>query len=109
MSSTSRGLPRAFRGYFRGRGSEIALPTTRAVSEPLAEWALRRVPLDGKPFSFEGHEYLRAIYDDTMFLLASLIRATRATQNRPGSGAFFGPGRSTNDATDHRATYCATC
>ena len=35
------------------------------MSDPLADWALRRVRLDGKPFRFEGHEYLRAIYDDT--------------------------------------------
>ena len=26
---------------------------------------MRRIRLDGRPFSFEGHEYLRAIYDDT--------------------------------------------
>ncbi|MCH6590974.1 MAG: phage terminase large subunit family protein, partial [Proteobacteria bacterium] len=45
--------------------SELALPATRAVSEPLADWALRRVRLDGRPFRFEGHAYLKAIYDDT--------------------------------------------
>ena len=61
MSSPSR----RFRGYIRSRTSELALPATRAVSEPLADWALRRVRIDGKPFRFEGHEYLRAIYDDT--------------------------------------------
>jgi hypothetical protein len=38
---------------------------TRSRSEPLADWAVRRVRLDGKPFSFAGHEYLRVIYDDT--------------------------------------------
>ena len=32
---------------------------------PLARWALKRIRLDGRPFRFEGHEYLRAIYDDT--------------------------------------------
>ncbi len=31
----------------------------------MAQWALRRIRLDGRPFSFAGHEYLRAIYDDT--------------------------------------------
>jgi len=31
----------------------------------LAEWAVRRIRLAGRPFSFAGHEYLRAIYDDT--------------------------------------------
>ncbi|MCP4003132.1 MAG: phage tail protein [bacterium] len=60
-----RAIPQAFRGYVRSRISEIARPATRAVSEPLADWALRRVRLDGRPFRFEGHEYLRAIYDDT--------------------------------------------
>ena len=60
-----RGIPQAFRGYFRGRTSELALPATRAVSEPLAKWALSRVRLDGRPFRFEGHKYLESIYDDT--------------------------------------------
>ncbi|MGH9317684.1 MAG: phage terminase large subunit family protein [Thermoanaerobaculia bacterium] len=57
-------LPRGIQGYFRGRVVELARPETRAAAEPLAEWARRRIRLDGKPFSFEGHEYLRAIYDD---------------------------------------------
>ena len=52
-------------GYLRSRAVEIAKPLTRAAAEPLALWAQRRVRLDGKPFSFAGHEYLRAIYDDT--------------------------------------------
>jgi hypothetical protein len=52
------------RGYIRGRASELASPSTRAVSEPLARWAQRKVRLDGKPFRFEGHRYLEAIYDD---------------------------------------------
>lgn len=56
---------RASRGYLRSRIAELARPEPRAISEPLAEWALRRVRLSGKPFRFEGHEYLRAIYDDT--------------------------------------------
>jgi hypothetical protein len=51
--------------YIRARMMEMALPETRAVAEPLAEWAVRRIRLDGKPFSFEGHEFLRDIYDDT--------------------------------------------
>jgi len=55
-----------FRGYFRNRTTELALPATRATSEPLADWARKRVRLDGKPFRFEGHAYLRAIYDDTV-------------------------------------------
>ena len=55
----------SIRGYLRGRIAEIASASTRATSEPLAAWALRRIRLDGKPFRFEGHEYLRTIYDDT--------------------------------------------
>jgi hypothetical protein len=44
---------------------ELASPATRASSEPLAAWAVKKIRLDGLPFRFEGHEYLRAIYDDT--------------------------------------------
>ena len=58
-------VPRGLRGYVRSRANELARPQTRATSEPLAAWATRRIRLDGRPFSFEGHEYLRAIYDDT--------------------------------------------
>ncbi|MFH1833513.1 MAG: phage terminase large subunit family protein, partial [bacterium] len=51
--------------YLRKRVRELASPSTRSFTDPLAEWALSRIRLDGRPFSFEGHEYLRAIYDDT--------------------------------------------
>jgi hypothetical protein len=44
--------------------TELATPKTRALSDPLASWVARGVRLDGRPFRFEGHEYLRAIYDD---------------------------------------------
>ncbi len=57
--------PRRIDSYIRARMMEVASVETRAVAEPLAEWAVRRIRLDGKPFSFEGHEFLRAIYDDT--------------------------------------------
>jgi len=60
-----RHVPARMCGYLRNRVSELARPSTRATSEPLADWALHRVRLDGKPFRFDGHEYLRAIYDDT--------------------------------------------
>lgn len=30
----------------------------------MADWALQNIRLDGLRFSFEGHEYLRALYDD---------------------------------------------
>jgi len=49
-------IPHSLRGYLRGRSAELALPSTRAESEPLADWALKRVRLDGKPFRFAGHE-----------------------------------------------------
>ena len=52
-------------GYLRARMFELASPETRAVVEPLAAWSARRIRLDGKPFSFEGHEFLKPIYDDT--------------------------------------------
>jgi hypothetical protein len=58
------GTARKIDSYIRARMMEMARPETRAVAEPLAAWALRRIRLDGKPFSFEGHEFLRAIYDD---------------------------------------------
>jgi hypothetical protein len=44
---------------------ELARPETRAIVEPLAAWSARRIRLDGRPFSFDGHEFLRPIYDDT--------------------------------------------
>jgi hypothetical protein len=44
---------------------ELASPATRASSDPLAAWAVKKIRLEGRPFRFEGHEYLRAIYDDT--------------------------------------------
>lgn len=61
----ARQIPHRLRGYVRARAGEIAKVTTRATSEPLAEWAIRRIRLDGRPFSFAGHEFLRPIYDDT--------------------------------------------
>jgi len=66
----------ACRGYLRSRVAELARAATRAASEPLAGWALRLIRLDGKPFRFEGHEYLRAIYDDR----AQHIVLTKAAQ-----------------------------
>ena len=63
-------------GYLRGRISELASPETRATSEPLARWAQQRVRLEGRPFSFDGHAYLRAIYDDT----APHVVLTKAAQ-----------------------------
>ncbi len=58
-------MSRNSRAYLRKRMRELASPAVRAVTEPLALWSLRRIRLDGRPFTLAGHEYLRAIYDDT--------------------------------------------
>jgi phage terminase large subunit GpA len=50
--------------YLARRTTELASPATRSLTEPLADWALKKIRLEGKPFNFQGHEYLRAIYDD---------------------------------------------
>ena len=65
MSPSETGSPLlSSRGYLKSRLSEITSPTTRASTEPLAAWAEKRIRLEGRPFSFEGHEYLREIYND---------------------------------------------
>lgn len=51
--------------YLRRRATELATPATRATSDPLADWSVKNIRLDGRPFSFAGHEYLRGIYNDT--------------------------------------------
>jgi len=45
--------------------TELASPATRSFSDPLAQWCVRNIRLDGRPFRFAGHEYLEPIYDDT--------------------------------------------
>src|SRR5215204_2954135 len=66
MTMSGNGSPSlSSRGYLKSRLSELTSPATRASSEPLAPWVEKRIRLEGKPFSFEGHEYLRGIYDDT--------------------------------------------
>jgi hypothetical protein len=50
--------------YLKRRTRELTSPATRSLTDPLAAWALKLIRLDGRPFSFAGHEYLRAIYDD---------------------------------------------
>jgi hypothetical protein len=52
-------------GYLHARMAELTRPETRASGEPLGAWAERRIRLEGRPFAFRGHGYLRAIYDDT--------------------------------------------
>src|SRR3990172_3320242 len=56
---------RSSRRYLMRRGAELATPATRSLTDPLGTWAVRRIRLDGRPFSFDEHAYLRAIYDDT--------------------------------------------
>ena len=51
--------------YLKRRTVELASAATRSFSDPLATWAVRKIRLEGRPFRFEGHEYLRSIYDDT--------------------------------------------
>jgi len=51
--------------YLRRRATELASAKTRSLTDPLARWSSQKIRLEGRPFSFEGHEYLRAIYDDT--------------------------------------------
>ncbi|MBU2689731.1 MAG: phage terminase large subunit family protein, partial [Candidatus Eisenbacteria bacterium] len=51
--------------YLMKRATELASPATRSLTDPLGDWVLRNIRLEGVPFSFKGHEYLRAIYDDT--------------------------------------------
>jgi len=58
------GQTRRIDSYLRARMMEMARPETRAVAEPLADWAVRRIRLDARPFSFEGPEFLRQVYDD---------------------------------------------
>ncbi len=45
--------------------TELATAQTRSLTEPLADWALQKIWLEGRKFSFTGHEYLRALYDET--------------------------------------------
>lgn len=53
------------RNYLKRRTLELATAATRTTSDPLGAWAVKRIRLDGRPFRFEGHEYLRAIFNDT--------------------------------------------
>ncbi|MBU1948029.1 MAG: phage terminase large subunit family protein, partial [Candidatus Eisenbacteria bacterium] len=62
--------------YLKRRALDLATATTRSISDPLAEWAVNRIRLETKPFRFEGHEYLRAIYDD----IAPYIVLSKAAQ-----------------------------
>src|SRR2546426_7640794 len=60
---TVSGRPSSLR-YLKSRVTELATAKTRSLTDPLAAWSVKRIRLDGRPFSFECHEYLRAIYDD---------------------------------------------
>jgi len=56
---------RSSQRYLRSLALELLGPKTRTLTEPLAAWAERRITLEGRRFSFEDHEYLRGLYDDT--------------------------------------------
>ena len=56
--------------------AELATAKTRSLTDPLAAWALRKIRLEGRRFSFADHEYLRGIYDDT----AKHVVVTKAAQ-----------------------------
>src|SRR5262245_25665062 len=56
---------RSSQAYLKRRTTELATAATRSFSDPLSRWAEKKIRLEGRPFRFEGHEYLRAIYDDT--------------------------------------------
>src|SRR5258705_9680113 len=51
-------------GYLLKQALGLTNKTSRALTKPLAEWACRRIRLEGRPFTFVHHEYLRGIYDD---------------------------------------------
>src|SRR5712692_12085995 len=66
MKRRGRGSARQFsKHYLARRTTELASPATRSRTDPLAAWALKKIRLEGVPFSFEGHAYLREIYDAT--------------------------------------------
>src|SRR5712692_2539809 len=66
MKRRGRGSARQFsKHYLARRTTELASPATRSRTDPLAAWAVKRIRLEGIPFSFAGHAYLREIYDDT--------------------------------------------
>jgi hypothetical protein len=51
--------------YALSRLNDLASPEARATGVPLGTWALKRIRLDDRRFSFDGHQYLRTLYDDT--------------------------------------------
>lgn len=50
--------------YALSRLNDLASAEARATGVRLAAWALKWIRLDDRRFSFEGHEYLRALYND---------------------------------------------
>ena len=72
--------------YLRRRTRDLATAKTRAITDPLADWALRRMRLDGRPYTFQGHAYLRAIYDETARFWAKVMRNWRVScRHRSGA------------------------
>jgi hypothetical protein len=64
------------KSYLKKRTAELASPATRALTDSIGDWALKNIRLEGLPFRFKHHEYLRALYADT----ARHIALTKAAQ-----------------------------
>jgi len=89
--------------YLRRRLKELGTAEMRSSTEPLADWAEKRIRLENRPFSFKDHEYLRTIYDDTAphIVLSkaaqiggtvwALLRSVYACLNRLDVVYFFPP------------------
>src|SRR5262245_31348592 len=102
MKKFATGLESGFSPrYLTRRALELRTKASRALTDPLASWACRKIRLEGRPFSFAGHEFLRAIYDDTSPYLVlmkaaqiggstwSILRAIHACLHGLNVGYFF--------------------
>src|SRR6266850_4514722 len=58
-------LTPSLKRYLKKRALTLKTVRYQPSAEPLAQWAEHRIVLEGRPFSFEGHEYLRGPYNDT--------------------------------------------
>lgn len=79
------------------------LTAYRQASESLFDWTLARRLIDGEPFSFAGHDYLRGIYRDESPLVVirkaaqmgaseyAISRALHFAVNRGGRVIYFFP------------------
>src|SRR5262245_15958624 len=66
MKTPGTGLAgRSSARFLKSLALELTSRKTQLLTEPLAQWAQSRIILEGRRFSFEGHEYLKGLYDDT--------------------------------------------